>query len=66
MVLDRDDLDTLHDVIYNALDKDVTDSEAIEYFDKFPESIKLDAQRWGVQDTPTRDTMYVWLQENRS
>jgi hypothetical protein len=64
MELNRDDLDAIHDVIFNALDKDVTDSEVVGYWNKFPEEIKLDAKRWGASDTPTRDAIYVWLQKN--
>lgn len=64
---DRSDLDTLHDVIFSALKKsDLTDEQIIEYWKKFPDDIRLDAVRWGVSDTPTRENMYVWLQKNCS
>lgn len=38
----------------------------MEFWIKFPEDIKLDAIKWGVSDTPTRDKMYVWLQKNNT
>lgn len=34
------------------------------YWNKLPNEIKLDALKWGVGDTPTRDAMYVWFQKN--
>lgn len=62
---DQNDLDTLHDVIFNALNKeDLTNEQIIEYWNKFPDDIKFDALKWGVDDTPTNDNMYIWLQEN--
>ena len=62
---DQSDLDTLHDVIFNALGKeDLTNEQIIEYWNKLPEDIKLEAIEWGVSDTPTRDNMYEWFQQN--
>ena len=62
----NDDIDSIHDVIINALDDkdDLNRDEILEYWKKFPEDIKLDALKWGINDTPTRDNMYEWLQEN--
>jgi hypothetical protein len=61
----QDDLNTLHDVIFNALDKEnLTNEEILGYWNKFPEHIKLDALKWGINDTPTKDNMYKWLQKN--
>ena len=63
--LDQDDLDTLHDVIFNALGlDDLSNDKILEYWNKFPDDIKLDAIKWGISDTPTRDNMYGWLQKN--
>ena len=62
---DQSDLDTLHDVIFNALGKeDLTNEQILEYWNKLPDDIKMDAIKWGVGDTPTRDNMYVWFQQN--
>lgn len=62
---DQDDLNTLHDVIFNALDKeDLTNEQIMEYWNVFPEYIKLDALKFGICDTPTRDKMYIWLEKN--
>ncbi|WP_158728309.1 MULTISPECIES: hypothetical protein [unclassified Flavobacterium] len=62
---DQSDLDTLHDVIFNALRKeDLTNEQILEYWNKLPDDIKMEAIKWGVGDTPTRDNMYVWFQQN--
>lgn len=62
----QSDFDSLHDVIFNALDiEGLTNEQIMNYWEMFPKNIKLDAIKWGVSDTPTRDNMYVWLQENR-
>jgi hypothetical protein len=61
----QDDLNTLHEVIFNALDiEDLTNVQIMEYWNKFPDYIKFDALQYGVTDTPTKDNMYVWLQKN--
>lgn len=62
---DQDDLNSLHDTIFNALDLDILSNEQIiQYWNKIPDDIKLDAIKYGVSDTPTRDKMYVWLRKN--
>lgn len=64
--LNDSDISTLHDVITNALDDkdDLNREEILEYWKKLPDDIKLSAIRWGISDTPTRDNMYEWFQEN--
>jgi hypothetical protein len=64
--LDQDDLNTLHDVIFEALDKEeqLSNDEIMNYWNMLPKHIKLDALKWGMSDTPTRDNMYEWFQEN--
>ena len=56
---DQQDLYALHDVILEALDKDVNDEQLVEYWNILPKHIKLDAVRWGASDTPTQDEMHV-------
>jgi hypothetical protein len=63
--LDQDDLNSIHDVVFNALDKeDLTNEQIVEYWNKLPEDIKLDALKWGCSDTPTRENMYLWFKAN--
>lgn len=65
--LDRSDLNSLHDVIFEALDyiDELSDEIIMEYWKEIPRDIKMDAIKWGLSDTPTRDNIYVWLQENK-
>lgn len=64
--LDQDDLNSLHDVISEALGKeDLTNEQITEYWKMFPEDMKLEALQWGM-DTLIKDTMYLWLKENHS
>ena len=61
----NDDLMTIHDTLCNALNKiDLTIGQIIEYWNKLPEDIKLDCLKYGADDTPTRESMYVWFKEN--
>lgn len=63
--LTRSDLDTLHDTVGNAIDKwNCTDSELISIWKILPNDIKADAVHYGISDTPTREKIYTWLEEN--
>lgn len=62
---DKCELDTLKEVIFNALNKfDLSDDEAISYWKMLPDEIKFDVCRYGINDTPTMDKMYLWLINN--
>jgi hypothetical protein len=62
--LDVDDINTLHDVIYNALgEKPKDDNEIFKIWGMLPDDMKLDAAKWGVNDTGFRDDMHEWLKE---
>ena len=64
-LLSLEDFDALYDKIFIALNKDdLTNVQIMEYWNKLPEDIKLDALKWGVSDTLIRDKIYVWLKEN--
>ena len=66
MELKRHDLDSLHDTIFEALGiESKSDKEILEYWNKLPRNIQLDAEKWGLSDTVVRDDIYVWLQENK-
>ena len=63
--LDRSDLNSLSDTIFSATDKsDYTEEELINMWKMLPEDIQGDAVKWGLDDSPTRDAMYVWFTEN--
>ena len=63
---ERSDLDSIHDTLMNATDNglDISDAKIIEYFQMLPDTIKYDAMKWGVSDTPTREAMFLWFKEN--
>lgn len=63
--LNQDDLNTLKDIVFNALGKEnLSNKQIYRYWDSIPLDIKLDALKWGVSDTPTRESIYTWIQEN--
>lgn len=63
---EKDEINTLKDVIFNATDKfDISDEEALELWGKLPDEIKLDVCKWGINDTPTREDIYEWIKENQ-
>lgn len=65
VILDQIDLDSLQDTIFNALDINVSSPSSLqEYWKKLPVDIKLEAMKWGISDTPTRESIFEWLQEN--
>jgi hypothetical protein len=65
MEFTRMDLNQLHDLVFNALEIDLkTDDEIMKYWLMLPNDIKKDFKHWGMGDTPTRDSAYVWLQTN--
>lgn len=64
--LDKDDINTLHGIMAEVTDKwDYTDQEIKLFWGILPLDIKLDAVKWGVSDTPTKDAMYLFFIDNR-
>ena len=60
--LEREDLDAMHDVIFEALGVN-PDDDMIQYFwDIMPEDIKDIAISWGYSDRVFCDDMYKWLE----
>ena len=64
--LEKEDFDTLHDVILNALNIETSEEEITEYFMELPREIIGTAVSWGIDDTVFRDEMYEWLKVNKS
>jgi len=55
----------MQELIFNAFDIfNISEEKSQELFNALPEYIKADFYKWGMGDTPTRDSAYVWLQEN--
>ena len=57
----------LHDVVLSAMwdkSKKLSQSELEELFEEFPEHIKEDAYRQGLNNSVVSDTIYVWIEKN--
>ena len=58
-----------HDVILDATyhdDKvDLNQEQMEQLFLELPEHMKNDAKKWGMNDTPWRDTLHMWYKENK-
>jgi hypothetical protein len=62
---DQSELNTLREILFYAIDKeDLTDEQVLGYWDKLPIDIKLEALNYGVSDTPTREKMWSWFENN--
>ena len=62
--LEQEDLDHMHDVIYEVIDREPTNEEILRVWENLPEGIRETAIQWGTSDTVFRDNMYEWLSEN--
>lgn len=36
-----------------------------DYWKMLPDDIKADAIKWGISDTPTRESIFEWLEKNK-
>lgn len=57
----------LHDVVLSAMwdkSKKLSQSELEDLFEEFPEHIKEDAYRQGLNNSVVSDTIYVWIEKN--
>jgi hypothetical protein len=64
VILDQDDLDSLHDTILEALELDLDNKQVLEYWNKLPDDLKDDAIHWGIDDSVVSDNIYEWFVEN--
>ena len=61
----EDELDCLHDTVYNSIGSKLYDNELANLVHNAPNNIKEIAYEFGLCDTVFRDLMFVWLrQEN--
>lgn len=68
---DTHDWNSFHDCLYNAsleVDKSnpisLSIDELKELFLSLPDDLRADSKRWGMSDTPWRDSLYNWYIEN--
>ena len=52
----------LHDVVYEVLDKQMTNKELETLFRSLPSNLKEDAFHWGLSDSVVRDNIYEYLE----
>lgn len=63
-LITKSELDIFHDVLYGATDKSFDEKTLYKLWLKVPSDIKDDVMRWGINDTPVRDQIYEWAEEN--
>ncbi len=63
VILEKEDLDAMHDVVVNALDVEPTPEQILKLWESLPEDIQGKAIQWGSSDTVFRDEVYEWLIE---
>ena len=64
-ILERDDFDSLHDVVIDMYDLkygEVTDNMIKDFWNKLPIVLKLEAIEWGCSDTLVKDKMVEWYE----
>lgn len=62
--LEREDFDSIHDVILSVKGYKPTDEEIQKIWDKLPQYLQGKAIEWGCSDTVFRDDLYEWLEKN--
>lgn len=61
--LEEEDYPSLHDVVYNLTDLELTNDELLKIWNILPEDIQLDAAKWGMSDTESREQIYGFLEK---
>ena len=54
----------LHDAVLDGCDLSLGDDALKALFFRLPQCIQDSARQWGLSDTPVRDGICVWAQEN--
>ena len=66
---DKNDWAHFHDVILDVTWDDgkvnLNQEEMEQLFWELPEDMRIDAQKWGMNDTPWRDRLWVWYEQNK-
>lgn len=57
-------LDSFHEALYQATDKEFDDDTLYDLWLRLPMNMKKDAQRWGVNDSVVQDRIYTWATQN--
>lgn len=60
------DYASLKECIFNALEiEDISDEYALQFWDDFPNNLKMECLFYGIDDTPTIEKMCDWLIKNK-
>lgn len=60
------DFDPLHDVLVNVIDIEPTHDQVRLIFDLLPQIVISGVVAWGFSDTPVRDDVFTFVQNNES
>lgn len=63
-LLSVNDVAAIHDVLLDLFDVNLSDDDIYEIWSHTDELIKMEAMKWGAQDTEVRDKFYEWAEEN--
>jgi hypothetical protein len=64
MVLTINEINHLHDIVYDLIKLDLDHNNLARYLRHLPENIRKDIEHWGLNDTVVRDTIYNYLSKN--
>lgn len=53
----------VHDVVIDAINKNLSKAEVHSLVDQLPSHIKAEAVAWGFGDTCVRDQIYTWCEK---
>ena len=66
---DKNDWAHFHDVILDVTWDDgkvnLNQEEMEQLFWELPEDMRIDAQKWGMNDIPWRDRLWIWYERNK-
>jgi len=63
VALEQDDLDAIHDVIFDITESQPDDDEIMIWWNRLTHGTKMIAVQWGAGDTVFRDEMYREMKE---
>ena len=66
MQLTRNDLNAIHDVVYDVTGSSETDEQLIARFEALPEHIKSIAEKWGANDTVFGGELQQYLEKENA
>ena len=64
ITLTLDDLDTLHDTVYDATNISCSNKQLTNIYNQLPPHIQYSVLEYGMNDTPTRDDIHRFISKN--